>query len=650
MKRWRARLIFMTGFLVIGAASLALNGCSSSDGGSDAPPSSGNTQIQSADEGGAAAGAGTAGATAGTGLSDVASSLGSVGGSSLGLSLPGKPMNPLTAKDPKLVKMVGAAQKVAKSKAISKAASHFKAARAKSKAALTAIAVSDSGACTDGGTYSFTGTIDDETGAFDFDMTLSLCQEDGDVSDGVMNISGFFTYDVVTEIGTVTFNMTLGDSTSDLVVQSFEDATYAVLVGVFSTNMAMTESYTFDSDLATPDAMTLLANGSATFEDDTVLPPQTYSMTMSSFSDTSTFAYDAVTGIFAFDDTLNGGISQSWTETDGAHGVAVGFSSFNTQIEIGAVLAAPTALSHDPDGSIDISFDGTVSVDFTPNPGEAGADCEAEGTFTFVTDTPIHQGVSDSCPVSGQITINGNTVVVFNSDGSVDVTVGTDTTHYNSCNDLENVCEVQDFEDDPATETEVSQGGSATTSGNTLIANLSWAPSGADSGVIMDLHVNFYDTASPTASTTGTWYIDWHNRDVAGVLPDNADETGNLEYYYIGQGASEATDFDRLVIDGLPQGYYVISVNSWALGTATSVTADTTLNIGGNVFSFPSCTFTTADGEFQTPAAWCRVADMRVNADGTVDILPPNTSLEPWHDGAFGVAKPALSKPRGAGR
>lgn len=37
-----------------------------------------------------------------------------------------------------------------------------------------------------------------------------------------------------------------------------------------------------------------------------------------------------------------------------------------------------------------------------------------------------------------------------------------------------------------------------------------------------------------------------------------------------------------------------------------------------------------SDGEGTDPASWFRVADVRVNGDGTVDVLAPNGSLDPW--------------------
>jgi hypothetical protein len=42
-------------------------------------------------------------------------------------------------------------------------------------------------------------------------------------------------------------------------------------------------------------------------------------------------------------------------------------------------------------------------------------------------------------------------------------------------------------------------------------------------------------------------------------------------------------------------------------------------------------TVSNSDGEGTSPTAWVRVADVRVNADGTIDVLAPDGTLNPWH-------------------
>lgn len=61
-----------------------------------------------------------------------------------------------------------------------------------------------------------------------------------------------------------------------------------------------------------------------------------------------------------------------------------------------------------------------------------------DGWVTLETLEPILVNTYQECPIGGKIRIigNGETVVQFNSDGSVDI----DDTHYNSCQELDSEC------------------------------------------------------------------------------------------------------------------------------------------------------------------------------------------------------------------
>jgi hypothetical protein len=38
-----------------------------------------------------------------------------------------------------------------------------------------------------------------------------------------------------------------------------------------------------------------------------------------------------------------------------------------------------------------------------------------------------------------------------------------------------------------------------------------------------------------------------------------------------------------------------------------------------------------SDGDGSNQDAWCRLADIRVNADGSVNVQAPNPAFDPWH-------------------
>jgi len=163
--------------------------------------------------------------------------------------------------------------------------------------------------------------------------------------------------------------------------------------------------------------------------------------------------------------------------------------------------------------------------------------------------------------------------------------------------------------------------------------------SGSNLSCYTDVHVNYYDLAAPA---TIAWYVDWHidlvnncsrpagipfqeARDVngnsvcdAGLDINGADvdlSSGGVEHF-------TATD--------LPQGYYVVSINNWSCGTDISNQAS--IIIGDYLFGTYNCTYSTSDGDGTNPGAWCRLADIQVNADGSANVLTPNSAYTPWHN------------------
>jgi hypothetical protein len=71
-------------------------------------------------------------------------------------------------------------------------------------------------------------------------------------------------------------------------------------------------------------------------------------------------------------------------------------------------------------------------------------------------------------------------------------------------------------------------------------------------------------------------------------------------------------------------------VNSYSLRDPPA-TLYLAVHIGDSIFGPYIGTLSNSDAEGESTTSWYRVADVRVNSDGTVDVLSPNLLLNPWH-------------------
>lgn len=612
--------------LAAGAAALVLTACGGGGGGGG-----GSTSPALSPATNPAAGTGTQAANL---TSSTATSLSSIAG---GASAP-KMRSPLANNGGKTSHVNKAAQRAY---AITRAKSSAAIRKAVGLAGKTRapIALPNDGvpqACTDGGTATFTGTYDPDNFSYSINAVYANCREFDSQLNGTVSESGSYTAEAISN---ATYDSgTYTATTNDFVVEFFTN-NYTVLYGRYTSDLSLSGSYGHSStfvDPVTSHTWTygIAATGNQTYTDFL----DTFAINLSGFQVASNWTQsDAGTpNDFADDtwnstDTFNGGIAESWSGSS----ISMSYTNF----VVGWLMPGTG-------GYFESTIDGTVGMVFNPEVlcGTTGV----SGIYEFDTTTPIRYDLATGDTTAGRMTINTTTVIVFNADGTVTVTVnGGAPQNYASLDAMEALCAIQDADADQGTVTDMSTAPlPLTVSGTTLIGNLSWTPNefNDQTGTVLDLHVNYYSTSTPNSSTVGTWYIDYHNRDVSGVLPDNGSD-GNLPYYSANNTTtdSEATDFDRLAIDGLPAGYYVISVNSWDLGSALSVTGTVSLKIGANTYAFPTNTFTTADIEGTDPASWWRVCDLVVDGGGNVTIKAPDTSLTPWHTGTFGFA-PATSK------
>jgi hypothetical protein len=154
----------------------------------------------------------------------------------------------------------------------------------------------------------------------------------------------------------------------------------------------------------------------------------------------------------------------------------------------------------------------------------------------------------------------------------------------------------------------------------------------------MDLHLHYYSSATPTAGEPKTWTVHWNRplktcTDPIGLpfsdaLDLNADgrcDAGLDLDDTNGFGPEHITDL--LLIPG----YYIASVDSFSLSpTEYPTMLYLSLHIGDNIFGPYISTLSASDRDGSTLAAWYHVADIRVNVNGTIDVMAPDPALPPW--------------------
>lgn len=483
-------------------------------------------------------------------------------------------------------------------------------------AAKTGAKATASASCTDGG--SFTGSASSSTS---FSVTFSNCKEGGNMYNGTVSMS----------IGTATtagtpITMTMGTSTSKFAITSFS-GTYDIAVLKMEMAMTMVNTYSASTSSTSGATYDMVANGTMNLTDYSTT--NTYALTFTSFQT------KAVATSTTISTTLNGKFEESWTEAGVASTISLTYTTFKVDIT--------------DDGTYtQVSPSGTVSITYTPS-----TTCSVS-SVTIVTVTPIKYVNASGKTIAGQLTLNSTTTVTFNSDGTVSVSDGTTTTSYASSYAMSKECPFAvpnpDTSAPPATASTTTTGVSATTM---TVTSVSKAGAAGSLACYTDLHVNYYNVVAPTSTTAGTWKVDWHNNlpctnpstftfeeaqdtDADGICDVGLDING-------GSQDSTSGGLEHFTALKLPSGYYVISMNNYSC--ANDTTNEVTIQLGSNVYG-PYAASYTSSGEGTTLGAWARVRDVRVNADKTVDVLSPNTALNPWHTGTFGIAAPKYSSKR----
>jgi hypothetical protein len=188
----------------------------------------------------------------------------------------------------------------------------------------------------------------------------------------------------------------------------------------------------------------------------------------------------------------------------------------------------------------------------------------------------------------------------------------------------------------------IVSGTTGTASGTVMsLSALSSEPSATPLSCYTDVHVSYFLSTAPTA-TIPDWYVHWDSNlntcqpqvgipfqeatSSTGIATDPCDV--GLD---INGAATDVTSggVEHFLAAAMPTGYYVLSINNYSC--PSSVVNDATILVGDYLFGPYNCTYSTSDGDGNAPGAWCRIADIRVNASGVVDVLAPDVTLPPWH-------------------
>jgi hypothetical protein len=462
---------------------------------------------------------------------------------------------------------------------------------------VTAASGTGSGVCTDYGTYNYTRTY--SGGQYTMIYTFNLCRESDFQYDGSL-----------TAIGTPA---TFTEYIAGLKILNFKN-NYTTLIGsMVGSSLSVKMAGTGD---AVNGQYTITMNGSMVAFDYYTLGQ--HSMIFTALVSGITVTTDGVTNIRSTNVTANGKYSVQRTNTK-----KITYQSFsvNTQKQLVTNIE-------------DVSISGRLITDTTPNSG-------LEGVLDVTTVTSIRTALVPYPPTTTQGTVvtNSSATAQYGAVNSIIVSVGTDTPQSFAKEFM--LMKQSDFY---AMEQQLPlvSGTTGTASGTVMsISALSTGPSSSALNCYTDVHVSYFLSTAPTA-TIPNWYVHWNSNlntcvPQAGIPYQEATSSTGIATNPCDVGLDingAATDItsggvEHFLAAALPTGYYVLSIDNYSC--ATTVTNDATILVGDYLFGPYNCTYTSSDVDGSTPGAWCRLADIRVNASGVIDVLAPDGAIPPWH-------------------
>lgn len=456
--------------------------------------------------------------------------------------------------------------------------------------------------CRDYGSYNYTGTYDSSTGSYDLTFTFSLCRANNFQYNGTVKAIG--------TAGNPTIY--LGEASAQLSILNFAND-YSTLISY----MKAAVTYTLSGGGTSSDAnYVMTVNGKISAFDYMMLS------TCTLVFNKLVLGYSMSTDPSTLDETVsvtaNGGVTEAWSVAT----LKITLYDFNV-MQTKYWSASSSSFT-----SGDLEVNGRVTINYQPN-----SFC-FEGTLDVSTPSPITNDYTTEITTQGALTINTNTAVQYDSVGGITVTTNGDSPlSYASEYVLTKLCNF--FGMEQTTPPFVGMYGTA--AGDTMtITALSM---GSNLNCYTDVHVNYYPISNPISTSTITWYIDWHTglgctspssipfEEALDITDDGTCDVGldinGAEMDYTSGGVEHYTSTI------LPEGYYVVSINNYSCATDTTNLA--TIQIGDFLFGIYDCAYTASDGEAENANAWCRLADVRVNSSGIVDVIVPDGNLSPWH-------------------
>jgi hypothetical protein len=351
-------------------------------------------------------------------------------------------------------------------------------------------------------------------------------------------------------------------------------------------------------------------------------------LTVNYSSSTDVVTKDKTTSLIA-----NGKGRENWA----GGSLALTFTNFFvSKLEYFSSVGPPVVYS----GS-DTTISGTVAFDFSPNT------YGNEGIVSVTTPTTaLHHNYSTGKTSQGSIMVSGtgSATAQFNAGGDIAVTAPGDTAlNFASEYFLNNLVNIYGIEK-ALPEFKGASGAipSAAATGSTWPATMTVTAlsSGPDLNCYTDVHVVYYNPTDLLVPQI-TWYVDWSIGLVntcsppPGIPFEEARDIGGTSSCDVGLDIN-GSDFDitsggveHFTATALPEGYYIVSIDNYSCAVGTTNMAS--IIIGDYLFGSYNCSYTTSDTDGSSPGAWCRLADVRVNADGSVDVLTPSASYNPWH-------------------
>ncbi len=249
-------------------------------------------------------------------------------------------------------------------------------------------------------------------------LYFSGCRENDVQADG--------EYDILTLGSTPSgfaMNVSLGSALTStaFTLKDYGPGYSALLSETTMTGLPMSVTVTVAGSAVT--SMTVFIGRGGMIMNDLVTD-QTYSVILTNLSDAYALSTSATGTTTTY--TTNGTFGESWLSSSGSNSMTATFSDFQLAVTAGAASEQ------------EMSVSGTLGITFTPEI------CQ-NGTFAFVTDTPIVFDDALGYTTGGELTVNGATTITYNSDGSITVTTNGQSETYQSGFDLTQVCPIGAF-------------------------------------------------------------------------------------------------------------------------------------------------------------------------------------------------------------